>query len=332
MNIVLKVLLFFIFLGLGYGYNYFINRDVEFNNLGVKFYEQAKYEDAISQYDKALELKPKESLYNYNKGVALFYLKDYNRALVSFDNAIKYENKKENIILSDNYSKRGATYYELFKDKEALEDIDKALSLDSNNLWGLYYKTMLTASNKNYTGALSYIDKYINLDKTNPDAYSIKGDILYYIGETEKSNSSYLKSLELNNNSYLVNFSVATNYFMLSDYKSALKYYKNALKIEPNNYLNSFYVGYTLYKLGEFDDALKYFDKSYLLEGGKNDHLVKMYKLYLLDKLNNKKELGLFLDDNYKGINIADIKGLLEIFEKKGYLEFKEALEIYKLK
>jgi hypothetical protein len=82
-----------------YFYKKYFKRENENANLkyaefwykkGIELHENGKYQDAISCYDKAIEINPKFAKAWYNKGVTLHKLGKYSEARNSFENFIKY--------------------------------------------------------------------------------------------------------------------------------------------------------------------------------------------------------------------------------------------------
>ena len=97
-----------------------------FNNLG-------KQHQAIEECDKALSLKldsdQKVDVLNI-KGLALFYLENYQDSLNCFDLALKIDSES-----SITWSNRGLALKELNKLEEAIQNYDKAIQLDPDD-WG----------------------------------------------------------------------------------------------------------------------------------------------------------------------------------------------------
>jgi tetratricopeptide (TPR) repeat protein len=48
-----------------------------------------KYAEAISNYDKAIEINPNNADYYYNRGNSYYYLKNYNEAILNYNKAIR---------------------------------------------------------------------------------------------------------------------------------------------------------------------------------------------------------------------------------------------------
>jgi tetratricopeptide (TPR) repeat protein len=62
-----------------------------FNNLGVVFYLQKKYENAIKWYEKAIKIRPDSASYYSNLGAAYFSKKDFEKATLAYNHAVQLD-------------------------------------------------------------------------------------------------------------------------------------------------------------------------------------------------------------------------------------------------
>ena len=70
--------------------------------LGKQKYNKKDYQGAIADYDKAIELNPKDARAYYNRGTAKNELKQYKEAIADYDKAIELNPKD-----ADAYNNRG---------------------------------------------------------------------------------------------------------------------------------------------------------------------------------------------------------------------------------
>ena len=83
-----------------------------------------QYLAAISDYDKAIQLKPNYAEVYYKRGLAKYHLKQYLAAIGDYDKAIQLEPD-----LANAYSNRGLAKYHLRQYVAAISDFDKAIQL-----------------------------------------------------------------------------------------------------------------------------------------------------------------------------------------------------------
>jgi TonB family protein len=87
-----------------------------------------EYDAAIVDYNKAIELNPKESTIYFSRGLAYFNNKNFNSAISDFDKVIELDPKEAMA-----YFKRGNALEKVGSFEKALNDYQKAYELDSDN-------------------------------------------------------------------------------------------------------------------------------------------------------------------------------------------------------
>ncbi|HVE56782.1 MAG TPA: TonB family protein [Pyrinomonadaceae bacterium] len=87
-----------------------------------------EYDAAIVDYNKAVELNPKEPTIYFSRALAYFNNKSFNPAIADFDKVIELD-PKEGMA----YFKRGAALEKIGNFEKALSDYQKAVELDADN-------------------------------------------------------------------------------------------------------------------------------------------------------------------------------------------------------
>lgn len=158
---------------------------------------KGELDKAMKEYDVAVKLEPDNWCFYHAKSVLYNQLKDYSSSLREMNKAIEIEPS------SQNYFRRGWTYYKMKKYDLAMEDCDKALKIDKSNKSDYCFIVGLIQYDKGeYDAALE------NLEKSGTSAY----DIQYYLGlvyqkkmEYEKARDSFKRYIENDKNPFLYN-------------------------------------------------------------------------------------------------------------------------------
>ena len=100
---------------------------VAVNNQGVVYNKEGEYHEAISAFDKAIELDPDLAIAYNNRSWAYIELGQYEQAIADCDKAIELD---PGLALA--YSNRGLAYIELGQYEQAIADFDRAMELDPN--------------------------------------------------------------------------------------------------------------------------------------------------------------------------------------------------------
>lgn len=99
-----------------------------FATRGIVYCRKSKYEQALEDYSKAIEMNPNDSYSYNNRGIALLQLGKPELALLDCNKAIKL-----NPTSSASFCNRGAAFIALNRLDEAIHDLDKARMLDPCN-------------------------------------------------------------------------------------------------------------------------------------------------------------------------------------------------------
>jgi len=121
------------------------------------------FSQAITAYDTALKIDPKDKQAWVSKGDALNRMGNFSQAITAYDTALKIDPNYVNAL-----DGKGWSLNELGKYTQAIIYLDKALKIDPNHLDGLVFKAQALYNIGNYTGAKYYSDKAFDIDPKSP--------------------------------------------------------------------------------------------------------------------------------------------------------------------
>jgi len=164
-----------------------------YNNRGIAYDKLGQHTRAMSDYNKAIELNPKDAMAYNNRGTAYTQLGEYTKALSDFTKAIEFNPK-----LAEAYNNRGFAYTNLGQFNQAISDYNKAIELNPklaeayNNRGGAYINL------GQFNQAISDSNKAIELNPKDAMAYYIRGLAYCGLGKSEEAKKNLLKAVELN--------------------------------------------------------------------------------------------------------------------------------------
>lgn len=242
---------------------------------------------AISDFDRALKLKPDYALAHYNRGLVNAEIEENGEALNDFNNCIKYDS-----TLINAYHGRGYIYAAMGKFSEAISDLSYFLKSAPDDNATRMSLAILLFQNKEYQRALTTIDEFLNRDKLNIDAILLRGDIKLAMRDSIAAINDYDRCINLkadfydaylrrgniyldqkkytdaieDYNTYLLSVETSSTAFAkraeaklaLKDTTGALDDYTNALKYTRDAHL-SFDRGLIYLQLGELEKAVNDF-------------------------------------------------------------------------
>lgn len=240
----------------------------EWKKEGTNLFEQAKYDDSLAAFDKALELDPQDA-YSWNsKGYVHLFIALTNQekseenskeAIEAFDKALKL-----NPELAEAWHGKGAALHNLGRSDESQICNDKAKELG----YVVSITQQKTAENWTHEGdfllfeqdqmeeALQAYDKAIELDPQFTSAWDGKGLALYGLGRYEEALQAFDKAIELDpqlENS-LCNKGLAL--YGLGKDEEAIEAFDKAIELNPQSALAWKGKSFVLNKLGRYEEAL----------------------------------------------------------------------------
>jgi tetratricopeptide (TPR) repeat protein len=125
---------------------------------------QGEYDNAISSFNKAIEIDPLDPSSYIDRALSYTYKKDYNTAIGDYKHVLK--------LVSTGEQAEGA----------------------------YYYLGRIMMSTYKYEDAINYFDQLIELNPTDTEAYFLRGTAKSNILDSDGSIADYNKAIELNPN------------------------------------------------------------------------------------------------------------------------------------
>ena len=122
-------------------------------------YVLERYDGALADLNRALELRPDDPVILNNRGVTYSALERHDEALADYNRALELKPDDPEIL-----NNRGVTYYHLERYDEALADINRALQLKPDDPQSLYNMACLLSLMQKPEDATAYLEKAIALD------------------------------------------------------------------------------------------------------------------------------------------------------------------------
>ena len=154
---------------------------------GVLYRDRGEYERATADYDKYVELSSNTAQAHFERGeFYLDHLKNYQQAVIDFDIAIEKTPSH-----SHSYKRRGLAHFHLSQYNEALADIAKALEVNPTDLSCLtWIDTGLVANCPNEefrTGMRALADRGVALNDRSAESLIARASLLLAFGEWEQA-------------------------------------------------------------------------------------------------------------------------------------------------
>jgi tetratricopeptide (TPR) repeat protein/S1-C subfamily serine protease len=170
--------------------------ELEWLNYGNELWRLRKYQNAVTAFDRAIQIKPDFYQAYYAKGVALDAQDQYQAAVATYDRVTQINPK----------------FYEAWR--------QRAVVLDSL---------------KQYPAALESISRAIQLQPDDPILYMRQGQLYLALSRYSEADQAFSQAIKLRPNTFSYGFR-AQSRFNLKDYRGALADYSRQVELQPNDY------------------------------------------------------------------------------------------------
>lgn len=241
-------------------------------------------DEVLSVYKKFVPMKQdapekmKNELFSTIRNFAkeLFVQEKYTDAIVLY----RFLTVKS-VLLPEDYYSLAEALYKLFAIGLSEKFIELYKSKEQNK--PLLFITLANFYNltvKDYKKAISYYEKYLEIDKTKSVVYTITANLytkVYGYNGLKESLAYYEKAYELKPNDRLSLHSLAFGWEKLGDKNKAKKFYEELLK---NNPTNTDYYNYGAFSIscGDFINGHKYFRYRFEIDDVNNKYPLPLSK------------------------------------------------------
>lgn len=259
----------------------FYNKAIERNTIGDErvyyfygnfLYDQQSYSAASKNLKRAHQADQRK--YEYLQTYAESLEKERKwKAVIALLESGDYQDKK----MYRSYISLANAFYHLKKYKEAINNVDKALDLNSQNSFIFYMKSRIYYAMGKYDNAEKEIDTAVVLDMKNFDNYMMFARILSKKGDFKGAIEKIEAAEKIDSNNQELMLMKGIVYKNIDDYRSALKYFRKvkSKSLRKEAYLE---IGESYLELNSPRKALSYFKKAQ--RSGNtlaNKHLARIY-------------------------------------------------------
>jgi tetratricopeptide (TPR) repeat protein len=191
--------------------------------------------------------------------------KDYESALASYDEALKFQPGDETV-----HRERGFVLLNVGRYEEALANFDKSIEIQPENDKTWLYRGYALGELGRYEEAFESFDNATKIQPEDEQNWLYRGHALRSLGRSQEAIDSYKKALEINPESYSTLNALGFSFHKLSRYQEALEQYNRALQIRPDYYYAWVNRGNTLEKIKLYEEAIASFDRALEIEPDSN--------------------------------------------------------------
>lgn len=237
------------------------------NGQGSTLFQMKRYKEALNVYDKAIQIKQSSLESWVGRGMVLSHLQRYNEAIDSFDKALNLQQNS-----SEAWDGKGDALLSLQRYEQAIAAYDKAVKFKSDDYQAWYNRGWALHNLKKYQEAIASYDKAVEVKPDSYEAWGNRGNALINLQRYKEAVESYDKALQYRLDYYQVWYSRGNALIKLQQYKEAVESFNKAVRYQPNAYEAWYNRGWAFHQLQSYEKALDSYDKA--LQFKRNDYQV----------------------------------------------------------
>jgi tetratricopeptide (TPR) repeat protein len=216
-----------------------------------------QFERALASYDVAINAKSDYAEAYSNRGLALAGLKQWPAALASFDRAIAIKSG-----LAEAHSNRGNVLMELEQRDAALASFDRAIALKANYTEAHYNRGNALLALKEPAAALASYDAAIGFQTDQAEAYCNRGLAHGELKQWTAALASFDRAIEINSDFAEAHSNRGNALTALEEWEPALASYDRAIALKADLAEAHSNRGNVLTALDQWDEAQESYERA----------------------------------------------------------------------
>ena len=222
-----------------------------YNNRGIAYRHTGDFGAAIADYSKAIDLSPENARFYGNRGFAYDRQGDFGAAIADFNKAIELSPED-----ADFYIDRGLVYAGQGDFGAAIADYSKAIGLSPENAQFYIDRGFAYAGQGDFGAAIADFNKAIDLSPENAWFYSSRGLVYAEQSDFGAAIADFNKAIDLSPENAWFYSNRGLAYAGQSDFAGAIRDYNRAIDLSPED--ADFYIdrGFVYRHTGDFGAAI----------------------------------------------------------------------------
>ena len=203
--------------------------------IGLTFYKEEKYEEAIKRYDQAIDINPQFAEAYNNRGITKDLLGRHEEAITDYNEAIRI-----NPQLAEAYYNRGTTKDLLGRHEKAIADYDQAIRINPQYAQAYYNRGNAKGELGQHEEAIADYDEAIRINPQYAQAYCNRGTAKLALGQHDDAIADYDHAIRINPQFAKAYYNRGIVKGMLGSYEKAIADFNEAIRINPQ-YAEAYY-------------------------------------------------------------------------------------------
>lgn len=223
---------------------------------GKTLYQLAQYKEAQEAYDKAIQLNPDYLDAWTGRGYALSQLQQYSEAIQSFEQALTFDPNN-----AQAWKGKGDALLNLQRYEEAITAYEKAVEFQPEFYEAWYHRGRAHQSLKQYDQAVEAYKKAVELKSDQSKAWFNLGNVFLELNKNQDALDAYEKAVRFEPSYYQAWYSKGISLLKLRRPEAAAESYRQAVKLKPDYYQAWYNLGWSLHEMRRYEDAINAYNQ-----------------------------------------------------------------------
>jgi tetratricopeptide (TPR) repeat protein len=231
------------------------------NNLGVALLRQGHVQDAIGNFERALQIKPGDANAHYNLGLALVQLGRLPEAIQQYHRALRI-----NPDYADAHNDLGIALQQTGKIEEAIAHYEQALRLNPDFVDAENNLAVTLAREGRVPEAITHWEQALRINPDYAEADYNLGLALTGLGKLPEAIEHYEHALRINPDYAEARNNLGAALMRQGRLPEAIGCYEQALRINPDYAEAEYNLGAALEQAGRVQEAIAHYNKALRLQ------------------------------------------------------------------
>jgi tetratricopeptide (TPR) repeat protein len=228
-----------------------------YNNLAEALVQKGKVDEAITQYQKALQIKPDYADAHYNLAITFRRIGRADEAITQYQNVLQInpDNADARNDLGNILREKGST-------DEAIAQYQKALEINSNDAKAHYNLGIALFHEGRVDEAIAQYQKALEINSNDAEAHNNLGIALFHKERVDEAIAQFQQALQINPDYEDAHNNLGIALLQKGRVDEAISHYQKALEIKPDDPGAHNNLGNALRQEGRADEAIAHFQQA----------------------------------------------------------------------
>jgi len=245
-------------------------------NRGIEEGKKGNYDNAIYEFNQALQLRPDYADAFFGRGVAYAHKGNQDQAIIDYNRALQLKPDYPEI-----YEDRGMEYDRLGNYDQAIADFDHALQLKPDYAEAYSSRGLSYGKKGNYDQAIQDVNQAIKLKPDFERAYGVRADVYEHIGDYDRALADYNAAIHLNPQYADAYFGRGITFSLKGDYANAIQDFNQTIILNPDRAVAYLQRGLAYRAKGDYDLAIADFTQAIQLQSNYAEAYLNRGKEYI---------------------------------------------------